>query len=135
MATIQRFEQIEGWQEARQLTRDVYRVTAQGAFAKDFALRDQIRPASVSIMSNIAEGFERDGTGEFLQFLSTAKGSAGEVKAQIYVARDQGYLNEDETNALLQRAATLGKLIAGFMNYLRRSDVRGLKYRDDSPHA
>src|ERR1044071_8834864 len=89
MSTFQSFEDIEAWQKARELTRRVYEVSEVGAFARDFGLRDQIRRASVSALSNIAEGFERSGTGEFIQFLSAAKGSAGEVRAQLYVALDR----------------------------------------------
>ena len=88
MATFHRFEDIDAWQKARELTRAVYAASRSGSFSKDFALRDQIRRASISVMSNIAEGFERGGNKEFRQFLSTAKGSAGEVRAQRYVALD-----------------------------------------------
>jgi four helix bundle protein len=95
MASIEKFEDIEAWQKARELTREIYRVTNQGAFAKDFGLRDQIRRASVSIMSNIAEGFGRGGNREFIQFLSMAKGSVSEVQAQLYVAVDVGYITKD----------------------------------------
>src|SRR6185503_14984057 len=90
MATFKTFEDIEAWQQSRKLTKSIYEITSQGTFARDFVLHDQIRKASVSIMSNIAEGFERSGTKEFIQFLATAKGSAGEVRAQSYVALDQG---------------------------------------------
>ncbi len=95
MPTFKSFEEIESWQKARELTREVYTVSNQGAFGKDFGLRDQIRRASVSIMSNIAEGFERDGNREFLQFLAVAKGSSGEVRAQLYIALDQDYINKN----------------------------------------
>ena len=91
MATFKTFEEISAWQKARELTKEVYKVTTHGAFGRDYGLRDQIRRASVSIMSNVAEGFERSGTGEFGHFLSTAKGSAGEVRSQLYVALDQEY--------------------------------------------
>ncbi|MEX0654806.1 MAG: four helix bundle protein [Phycisphaeraceae bacterium] len=90
LATFERFEDIEDWRCARQLTNGIYDITRHGAFTRDYDLRSQIRRASVSIMSNMAEGFERDGTREFVQFLSQAKGSAGEVKAQLYVALEQG---------------------------------------------
>ncbi len=92
MATIKRFEDIEAWQEARELVRELYRITSAGPFARDFGLKDQVRRAGVSIMSGIAEGFERDGNKEFLQFLSISKGSCGEVRSDLYVAEDQGYL-------------------------------------------
>ena len=87
MATFKRVEDIEVWQRARVLTREIYRISNLGSFSKDFGLRDQIRRASVSIMSNIAEGFERSGSGEFAQFLSMAKGSSGEVRTQLYISR------------------------------------------------
>jgi four helix bundle protein len=98
MATFKRFEEIGAWQKSRELTREIYKITAAGRFGRDYGLRDQIRRASVSIMSNIAEGFERSGSGEFGQFLSTAKGSAGEVRSQLYVALDQEYLPQCDRN-------------------------------------
>lgn len=129
MATIQNFEEIEAWQKARELTRAVYACSGKSAFAKDFALRDQIRRAAVSIMSNIAEGFERGGTAEFTQFLAIAKGSTGEVEAQLYAALDQGYITEEEFNSIRALASSTKKLIAGFMNYLKDSKLRGQKYK------
>ena len=90
MATIEQFEDITAWQKARALTSAIYTDSRTGSLAKDFALRDQLRRATVSIMSNIAEGFERDGNREFVQFLATAKGSCGEVRSQLYTALDQG---------------------------------------------
>lgn len=94
MATFQTFEDIQCWQRARELTRKIYNSSKRAPFSTDFGLRNQIRKASVSIMSNIAEGFDRNGTAEFVQFLSIAKGSAAEVRCQLYVAADQGYINE-----------------------------------------
>ncbi len=129
MATFQKFEDIQGWQKARELTRAIYGITSKGSFARDFGLRDQIRRASVSILSNIAEGFERDGTREFIQFLSVAKGSAGEVKAQLYVAFDQGYLDEAEFSRLSGMTSEVGKLLAGLINYLNSTDLKGIKFR------
>src|SRR4029453_17073371 len=95
MATIEKFENLLSWQKTRQLTVSVYQATGRGEFARDFGLRDQIRRASVSILSNIAEGFERGGDREFLQFLAQAKGSCGEVGAQLYIAIIQGNLGKD----------------------------------------
>lgn len=129
MATIQRFEDIEAWQKARELTNAVYSCSGKGTFAKDFGLRDQIRRAAVSIMSNIAEGFERGGSGEFVQFLSIAKGSAGEVGAQLYVALDQGYIDQEQFDSIKVAALSTKRLIAGFMNYLRQSSLKGQKYK------
>ncbi len=88
-----RFEDLLVWQRARELTRVIYELTQGGAFARDFGLRDQIRRAAVSVMSNIAEGFERGSDTEFGHFLSIAKGSCGEVRCQLYVASDQGYVD------------------------------------------
>ncbi|HKR59824.1 MAG TPA: four helix bundle protein [Pyrinomonadaceae bacterium] len=102
MATFRAFEDIEVWQRSRELTKSIYDVTAQGTFARDFGLKDQIRKATVSIMSNIAEGFERSGNKEFSQFLATAKGSAGEVRALLYVALDQSYVDRKVFDELSQ---------------------------------
>ena len=129
MATFQTFEQIDAWQKARELTKKVYSLTAKGEFAKDYGLKNQMRSASVSIMSNIAEGFERSGTGEFTQFLAIAKGSAGEVRSQSYVAFDQRYLLQEEFNTLLGDAAEIGRMISGLMSYLRGSGIRGTKFK------
>ncbi len=89
MAKIKQFEDIESWKKARRLTKEIYDATSAGKFVRDFGLKDQIRRAAVSILSNIAEGFERGGDKEFLQFLAVAKGSCGELRAQLYVALDQ----------------------------------------------
>lgn len=129
MAKIERFEDILGWQKARELTREVYSLSKQGEFARDFSLKDQIRRASISVMSNIAEGFERGGDKEFIQFLATAKGSSGEVRSQLYAALDQGYLTEAQFQAAYQQSEEVSRLLAGFMDYLRQSSLRGSKYR------
>jgi four helix bundle protein len=119
MAKIERFEDIEGWKRARVLTRQLYKVTNTGEFARDFGLRDQIRRASVSIMSNIAEGFERGGGDkEFARYLFIAKGSAGEVRAQLYVALDVGYLAQTEFDELTHLALEISRLLSAFMQYL-----------------
>lgn len=124
---ISRFEDIEGWKKARLLTQQIYQVSASGMFSRDFGLRDQMRRASVSIMSNIAEGFERDGNKEFAQFLSIAKGSLGEVKSQFYVALDAGFIDQAQFTNLYGQADETGKLIAGFRRYLQQSELRGKK--------
>ncbi|MBP3954565.1 four helix bundle protein [Gemmata sp. G18] len=119
MAKIERFEDIDAWKRARVLTSRVYATTNAGAFARDFGLRDQIRRACVSIMSNIAEGFERGaGDKEFARFLSIAKGSAGEVRAQLYVALDVGYLTQSEFEEHTQLATEISRLLSRFMQYL-----------------
>jgi four helix bundle protein len=119
MAKIERFEDIESWKKARVLTNRLYAVTNAGAFAKDFELRSQIRRAGISIMSNIAEGFERgSGDKEFCRFLSMAKGSAGEVRAQLYVALDAGYITTTEFDELTELATSVSRLLSRFMQYL-----------------
>jgi four helix bundle protein len=100
MSTITRFEEIEAWQAARELTRRIYVITNEGAFSRDFGLRDQMRRASVSIMSNIAEGFESRTQAMFVEFLGRAKASAGELRAQTYIALDAGYLDQKEFDEL-----------------------------------
>ncbi len=129
MATFKRFEEIESWKLARKLTNRIYEVSSQGEFARDFALKDQVRRACVSIMSNIAEGHDRSGTGEFVQFLATAKASAAEVRCQLYIALDQGYVDNDEFAELGRTALDIQSLIGGLINYLRRSGYKGTKYR------
>ncbi len=129
MARLERFEDIDAWKEARELTKSVYQITSTGEFARDFGLRDQIRRAAVSVMSNIAEGFERGGDKEFLQFLSLAKGSCGEVRAQLYAALDQTYINDAQFQELVEKTVRINRLIAGLMKYLQTSDLRGSKYK------
>ena len=129
MAKIKKFEDIESWKRARKLTKEVYTVTAQERFSGDFGLRNQIRRAAVSILSNIAEGFERGGDKEFLQFLAIAKGSSGEVRAQLYVALDLEYISSAQFDALAQAATEISQLLSGFMKYLRESTLRGSRYR------
>jgi four helix bundle protein len=129
MATIERYEDIRGWQRARELTKFVYAITKQRAFARDFSLKDQIRRAAVSIMSNIAEGFERGGRAEFVQFLSIAKSSAGEVQSQLYVALDQEYIVPEQFDEGYKLCDETMRLIGGFIAYLRKSPIKGTKYK------
>ena len=103
------FERLRVWHDARRLTARIYDVTRSGKFASDWSLRDQIRRASVSVMSNIAEGYERGGRKEFLHFLRIAKGSAGEVRSQLYAAQDVGYLEPQVANELREVAASLSR--------------------------
>ena len=128
MAKIERFEDIEAWKKARELTKIIYEVTAQGKLATDFSLRDQLRRAAVSIMANIAEGFERDGNKEFRQFLAMAKGSAGEVKALLYVALDAGLTSTEQFQRVSALADEASRLLAGFLRYLKTSDKKGSKF-------
>ncbi|MFH0725906.1 MAG: four helix bundle protein, partial [Pseudomonadota bacterium] len=107
------FEELIAWQKARELTKHIYQMTSSGEFARDFGLRDQIRRAAVSIMSNIAEGYERGGRAEFHQFLVIAKGSCAEVRSQLYVAHDVKYLDQTFFQKLKQDTEELNKIIAG----------------------
>ena len=129
MPRIQTFEDLVCWQKGRELTKAVYRATRSGEFAKDYALRDQIRRACISVTSNIAEGFERGGDKEFHQFLSLAKGSCGEVRSQLYVALDEAYIAEAQFKAMKTLAVETSRATAGLMGYLTRSQLRGSKYR------
>ncbi len=128
MAKIKKFEEIKSWKKARMLTKQIYEVTSVGSFRRDFSLKDQIRRASVSILSNIAEGFERGGDQEFIQFLAIAKGSCGEVRAQLYVALDQCYFSPESFETLSKTAIEASELISGLMKYLKDSELRGSKY-------
>jgi four helix bundle protein len=110
---VDRFEDLVAWQKARLLTKRIYDLTAKGAFARDFGLRDQIRRAAVSVMSNIAEGFERNKLTEFHQFLSIAKASCAEVRSQLYVALDVGYLEASSFQEILRIAEETGRIIGG----------------------
>ena len=129
MATIEKFEDIEAWKLARRVTQVIYEVSSVGSFAKDYALCNQIRRASISILSNIAEGFERSGTKEFLNFLAIAKGSCGEVRAQLYVALDQQYVDEIKFHEISQKLLETSRVIAGFMRYLQQTELRGNKFK------
>lgn len=128
MARIEKFEDIESWKSAREVTQLVYAISSNGIFAKDFALCNQIRRASVSILSNIAEGFEREGNKEFVHFLTIAKGSCGEVRAQLYVALDQNYIDETQFSEIYKKLLEISRLIAGLMKYLKQSEMRGSKF-------
>lgn len=122
MASVKRFEELEAWQKSRELARLVYRMTSDGCWAKDYGLRDQIRRAAVSVMSNIAEGFERRGAVEFGRFLVIAKASAAEVRSQLYLASDLGYLDDASFEAAKALAESVSRMIAGLANYLKNAD-------------
>jgi four helix bundle protein len=117
---IERFEDLIAWQKARELTRQVYLLTRKEEFFKDFGLRDQIRRAAVSVMSNIAEGFERGSTAEYHQFVVIAKGSCAEVRSQLYVGFDAGYITEAEFGVVHACAVELSRIISGLKTSLKR---------------
>jgi four helix bundle protein len=123
------FEDLEVWKSARELTNKIYGLTKNSAFSKDFSLRDQIRRASVSIMSNIAEGYERGGNQELIQFLSIAKGSCGEVRCQLYIAGDQNYINQNELKPFIEQCKRISIMINNFMDHLKGSKYKGSKYK------
>jgi four helix bundle protein len=130
---VKNFEDLNVWKQARQLTQEVYRLTKTEKFLKDFGLRDQIRRAAISVMSNIAEGFERGGNQEFVQFLYVAKASCGEVRSQLYVALDQGYATANDSEKLLQLFRRLSGMISNLITYLRESDMKGEKFIRSKP--
>ena len=123
---IERFEDFIARQKARKLTADIYRVTSEGRFARDFGLKDQIRRAAVSSMSNLAEGFERGRPAEFHQFLSIAKASCAELRAQLYVALDVGYISLPTFDRLMAQATEVGQILGGLRQSVerRRDSVR-----------
>ena len=125
MATVKRFEDLDAWKEARKLIREIYDCSKKSGFVKDFALRDQVRRAAISIMSNIAEGFERGADKEFVQFLSIAKGSCGEVRAQCFVALDQSYITRPQFESLYKQCRAVNQLLSGLIAYLTRSPMKG----------
>jgi four helix bundle protein len=110
---IDKFEDLIAWQKARELTKEVYQISQKGAFARDFGLSGQIQRASVSIMSNVAEGFERGGRSEFHQFLSVAKASCAEVRSLLYVALDVKYIDKTKFSKIMDKAKEVGRVVGG----------------------
>jgi four helix bundle protein len=125
---VRTFEDLAVYQKARALVKEVYRVSRVGRFAKDFGLVDQVRRAAVSIVSNIAEGFERGGNAELIQFLYVAKGSCGEVRAQLTVAADQEYIDAETFGRMAEECRRVGGMLSNLIGYLRRSSMKGEKY-------
>ena len=133
MVKIKKFEDIESWKKARKLTNEIYQATSSGGFSRDFDLKNQIRRASVSILSNIAEGFERGGKAEFINFLTIANGSCAETRSQLYSGFDRNYYSEQEMKIHLELAEEIGRMIGGLINYLNRSELKGRKFKDRVP--
>ncbi|MCK4421371.1 four helix bundle protein [candidate division WOR-3 bacterium] len=121
MSKIRRFQDIESWKKSRELVREIYTISREGEFSKDWSLKDQVRRAALSIMNNIAEGYSRQTDKEFIQFLYISKGSASEVQSQIYVALDLNYINKEEFNRLYGETEDISKLLSGFIRYLKES--------------
>lgn len=128
MANIDRFEDLEIWQLSKTLANQIYNSTTTGKFSQDYVLRDRVRRAAVSIFSNIAEGFERNGNKEFIQFLYIAKASCGEVRAQMTFAKDRDYISQTEFENLYKNLISLSNQISGFIKYLRNSEIKGTKF-------
>jgi len=125
---IEKFEDLEVYGSAVECARLIYLITSNGQFNKDFVLRDQIRRAGVSIFSNIAEGFERDGNKEFSNFLTIAKGSCGEARAQLRFAMDLGYITDEQFQGIAGKLEETNRQLSAFRSYLNRSDLRGRRF-------
>lgn len=129
MATVKRFEDLEIWQAARKLSKTIILISKTTGLKNDFRFKDQIKASSGSVMDNIAEGFERDGNLEFRQFLSIAKGSAGETRSQCYRLLDSEYISEEQLGVLVNDCEQLSKRIANFISYLNKKDFKGNKFK------
>ncbi len=129
MATYKSFEDLPVWQSARELAVLVYKTTSGEPFGNDYGLRNQIQRSAVSVSSNIAEGFERGSKQEFIQFLFIAKGSSGELRSQLFIAKDIGYMDNTGSKNLLKSAMCVSKQISGFIEYLKASKFKGQKFK------
>ena len=131
MATVKQFEDLDIWKLARTLCDDINKVANNTELRRDYKLYSQIDGSSGSVMDNIAEGFERNGNREFIQFLSISKASCGETRSQLYRVLDRNYINKEMFNKLYEQTLVLGRMIGGFINYLKKSDLKGSKYKAD----
>lgn len=129
MATITKFEDLEIWQLARQQAKEIYKYYSYGTFNKDFELLNQINAASGSVMDNIAEGFDRSGNKEFINFLIIAKGSNAETRSQLYRVYDRNHFTHEIFNEMISKNEILGKKIMTFIQYLRKSEFKGQRYK------
>lgn len=127
MATIKNFEDIGAWQEARNLSQEIHQLTLRKNFSREYSLKDQSLRSSGSVMDNIAEGFERGGKKEFIQFLFIAKGSAGELRSQLYRILDRKYITGEEFESLTSRTRKMSEKIMGLIKYLKTTEYNGYK--------
>ncbi len=128
MPAIKRFEEIEVWNRARTLSKEIWEISKEGSFARDFGLRNQINRSSGSVMDNIAEGFGRGGTREFINFLGIARASNSEVRSQLYRAFDRGHIHKETYVQLIESSLQIGRMINGFIKYLKNSKIKGQKF-------
>lgn len=128
MGKINCFEDLVVWQKAREFVKLIHEVTTKGTFAKDYSLKDQINRSAGSIMDNIAEGFERGGNKEFIQFLAYSKGSSGESRSQLYRALDKSHIDQTEFDLLKSKSIEISKELSGFMHYLSTSELKGAEF-------
>ena len=131
MATYKNFEDLEVWKLSREYCKDIYDIIDSTPLKNNWKLRDQIDGASGSIMDNIAEGFERGGTKEFVQFLGFSKGSCGETRSQLYRIYDRGFINEEKMNELVDKSNQISKQLNGFITYLKQTKIKGYKFEED----
>jgi four helix bundle protein len=129
---IRNFEDLDVWKKSRELVNEIHSLTKKQRFSKDFGLVDQIRRSAVSVMSNIAEGFERGSNTEFIRFLYIAKASCGETRSHLFIAFDQGYLTRAELDKIMFSASAVSAMIGGFIGYLRGSKMKGEKFKPRS---
>ena len=130
MATFKKFEDIEAWQLAREISKDIFMFTEREKFYKDFRLRDQARGSVGSMMDNIAEGMGRGGNYEFILFLSYGLGSGNELKSQCYRAMDYNYITQEEFQTSYEKMNRYSKMVAGLISYLNKTDIKGEKFKN-----
>lgn len=129
MAKVERFEDLKIWQLAREICQMIHKLTIKDQFSRDFKLVGQINGSSGSIMDNIAEGFERDGNKEFIQFLTFSKGSCGETRSQLYRGLDYQYITQDEFDAAYKMTLEESKMLKSFIQYLKDSELKGNRFK------
>jgi four helix bundle protein len=129
MSTFKKFEEIDAWRNCRVLAKAIYEESCRGTFARDFKLKDQMNGSCGSVMDNIAEGFERDGNKEFIQFLSIAKGSAGELQSQLYRSLDRKHIGEERFESFSKEIRIISDQIGGLIKYLKNTELKGKKFK------